>query len=178
MREVVGQRAIVTSVLNPEFYGKSTSGVAMHVIIAKPTALGVNIVARGSNFSWSYNFEINPVEEYNTRFIQETVNGKMTLGSGTLATMLIMEINDKLPTYKDLSKDEELIIYHVSGEDEEVPNVVYQAFFGVKISGRSGSSGSTGLAMLNIPFVFRKHYTGSDYKLKNSASQYPAEVSA
>lgn len=177
MREAVGSRAKITSINDPAHFNKTFSGSALHVIVAKASEKGLNIIARGQNFNYSHNFEVTPIEEYNTRFVQETVNGKQGIGTGSLATMLILKVNDALPTYKDLMKEEELIIYQVTGEDELIPNEVINAFLGAKITGRSGGHSSTGIAMLNVPFIYRKHLTGSDYKKLNQSALYPAEVS-
>jgi hypothetical protein len=162
-------------------YNQTFSGNSLNLILQKNHALPTdidtdNIIARGASFDWSENYNILPVIEYNTYFIQEQVVGLHELGKGTLATFEVLRIGDSLPNAKTLPYDSEITMLEVVGDDHPAKGTVLNVFYGVRITGQSGGFNPNALASRHVNLSYRYRLPGKEYKALVNDAKYPGDV--
>ncbi len=166
---------------NAPLYNKTYSGNSLNMIFLKnhrlPTDIDpANFIGRGASFNWSETYNIMPVVEYNTYFIQEQVIGLQELGRGGLDTFEILHIGDNLPSVKTLAFESEITALEVVGEDHPQHGTVLNAFYGCLVTQQSGSFNPTALAQRSFSISYRYRLPGKDYKALVPSSNYPGNV--
>lgn len=168
------------SITNP-VYNQVYSGNSLNLIIQKNRQLPIdvepdNVIGRGASFDWNESYNILPVVEYNTYFIQEQVIGMQDLGRGSIGTFEILRIGDNLPTVKTLPHESEMTIFEQVGDDHPNKGMVLNVFFGCRFTGQSGGFNPTGIVGRNASLSYRYRLTGKDYKAISGSSPYPGGV--
>jgi len=135
-----------------------------------------NMIARGMGVSWAENYQMTPVMEIGQRYCVEIVKGAMPPGQINLQSMYFMQLNDTLPTYKNLVSRRELsaLIQIAEHEDEALKGVVLDVFEGIVIQGQQGNFNAQSLYLRNANMLYRKRTTGIEWKKKNASALYPA----
>lgn len=138
-----------------------------------------NLIARGFGLSWSENYQMAPVMEWGQRNATEIVKGAMPPGQINIQGMYFMQLNDVMPTYKNLVERKELttLIQIQNHEDPALSGVVLDVFEGCTIQGQQGNFNSQNLYLRNCSILYRKRYTGIEWAKKVNGTKYPAQVS-
>lgn len=162
-------------------YNQSVAGNALKVTFAKnvPTPADIsagNVIARGQNFDYRENYQILPVVEWDTYFIQEIVLGMQELGTFGVQAMFSLRLNDAMPHVKTLPFESEMLIIQAYGRDSLNAGEVTNTWWGSRFSGRSSSQTPNGILMDNISGVYRYRLPGKEWKLANPSAVYPGNV--
>ena len=165
-------------------YNRASNGSAQAGLLVRgdPTK-AANIIARCSNITWRIGMNISDIPEINTRISQETAYGRQDLITGQIGLVMNLDNNDKLTTSRSMKDDDdELTLYIMSGDDHKLTTadgkVISDVFIGFKISDVAGGVAVNQLRMTNVGWIARDHKNGAEYKLQNSATPYPATVTA
>jgi len=162
-------------------YGQSYVGNALKILIARGTALTSdvdprNIIARGQNFNYTENYQLLPVIEWDTYFIQELLLGMQEMGSFDCQAMFSLRLNDALPSVKTLAWETELTGIESVGQDHPQAGMVLNSFWGMRFSGNGSNLSPTGIVMISIRGMYRYRLTGKDWKMSNPKALYPYMV--
>lgn len=156
-----------------ESYYQSLHGSQLVVTVLDGTK---NLVARGMGMSWNENYQLTPVMEWGQRYSVEIVKGAMPAGQIQIQSMYFMQLNDTLPTYKNLVSKKELsvIVQIADHEDESLKGVVLDVFEGCVIQAQSGNWNAQALYMRNANLLYRKRLKGIEWVKKIATAKYPA----
>jgi hypothetical protein len=162
-------------------YNQTFSGNSLNLILQKnhvlPTDIDAdNLIARGASFDWSENYNILPVIEYNTYFVQEQVVGLHELGKGTLGTFEVLRVGDALPSAKTLAYESEITMLEVVGDDHPQKGTVLNVWYGVRVIGQSGAFNPQTLASRQVNLTYRYRLPGKEYKALVNDARYPGDV--
>lgn len=163
--------------IHSSIYNGSYNGGALKCTFVRGVPLASdldskNMIARGSDFSYRESYQILPVIEWNTRFVQEIVLGQMDLGSFDVRAVFSARFNDQMPHVKTIAYERDFTIIEEEAEDEANSGLVLNAFYGGLFQTRGHSWSPQGLAVDTISGVYRYRLAGKEYKLKNPASLY------
>lgn len=167
---------------NATDYNCSYAGNAMKVLFTRTEAIITditpsNLIARGQNFDYSENYQILPVMEWNTYFIQETVLGLQEMGTFNVQVNFTLRTNDSLPTVRTLPFEKEMVVYEMAGDDAPHSGMVVNVWFGARFVGRGGGQTVNGILMDSIRGIYRYRLTGKDWKLlAPTDTYYPGDV--
>lgn len=162
-------------------YTQSYAGNALAVLFLRGTPLPSdldpkNLIARGSDFSYRESYQLLPVIEWNTYFIQELVIGMQEMGNFEVRAVFNLRLNDALPSVKTLAWElDNTVLEHV-GDEHPNSGIVVNAFYGQRFGSRGHAWTPTGLLTDTISGLYRYRLPGKEYKLKNPSSKYPAPV--
>jgi len=167
--------------INNAHYNQSFAGNALKITITKNVALPSdvdfkNVVARGQNFDYSETYQILPVLEWDTYFIQEIVLGMQEMGTFSIAAMFTLRLNDSLPNVKSLPFESEMQALQTVGQDSPNHGEVLNSWWGCRFVGRSSSQTPNGIVMDNIRGVYRYRLPGKEWKLINPSAIYPGDT--
>jgi hypothetical protein len=168
--------------INHPTYTKSFVGNALKVLFTRGVSLPSdvdpkNLVARGQNFNYQENYQILPVLEWDTYFIQELLLGMQEMGSFDCQAMYTLRLNDSLPTVKTLAWETELTLIQSAGQDTPTPGMVLNSWYGARFAGRGSTMSPNGIVMESLRGMYRYRLTGKDWKLMNPMAFYPGDVS-
>ena len=167
---------LIKSVKNPDWYYTNFAGSALTFTIYEETKDSFNVVARGMGVSWSENYQKTPIMEWGKRHCVEIVTGAMPVGQLSIQSMFFMQLNDALPTYKNLTSNRELNAFIQIGanEDPAIAGLVLDVFQGVHIVGQQGNWNAQSLYLRNANMMYRTRLTGLEWALKKNSTLYPA----
>jgi hypothetical protein len=158
---------------DPESYYKALPGSAL---LVKVFDNEFNLIARGLGFSWAENYQNFPVMELGQRHCIEIVKGAMPPGQINYQGMYFMNLNDTMPTYKNLVSTRELsaLVQIADHEDASLNGIVLDVFQGLVIQGQQGNFNAQTLYLRNCNMIYRTRLTGLEWKNLNPAVKYPA----
>lgn len=162
-------------------YNRAHGGHSLSVLFSRTVSVASdvdskNIIARGQNFNYSENYQIWPVFEWDTNFIQETVIGMQDMGSFDVQIMYTLRNNDSLPTVRTLPYESEMQIFQSKGQDQPEYGMVFNSWIGARFVGRGSGMSPNGIVMDSVRGIYRYRLTGKDFKLLNPATKYPGGV--
>lgn len=179
--EILELPMLVGEIKNPEIYYSAHHGSSLIFTLFDGTE---NLVARGMGMQWNENYQMTPVMEWGQRYCLEIVDGAMQPGQLTINGMNFLQLNDTLPTYRNLIQRRELtgIVQIAEHEKAEFRGLVIDVFQGVKIGGQSGNWNAQSLYLRNANMMYRKRLTGLEWLAINpdlgaqtaSRAAYPA----
>ena len=184
----MAKNQVITPV-DAKSYSKSFDGRECKILVVKGNVVpgqpiaAANLAARASGMDITVDFSMSNPDEINTDSVQETNYSRQELGRGTLDLVYTLKANDQLPTHDSLRQEPELTIIVLSADDSPltvagVP-VVMDVLLGVRFSGKTSNIRGGQNRQLGVPFVFRQHKTGADWKqIAGDSVGYPASVSA
>ena len=135
-----------------------------------------NLIARGSDFSFRESYQLLPVIEWNTYFVQELVMGMQEMGNFEVRALFSFRLNDSLPHVKVLAWELDNTILEAVGDEHPNAGMVLNAFYGQRFGTRGHAWTPTGLVSDNISGLYRYRLPGKEYRLKNPSSKYPGDV--
>ena len=151
-----------------DFLNRAHGGPGLQLIIYDST--GKKIIGRGSNFNWSDNFEIYPVEEWNATGINEFCPGKMR-GSGSIGSVFISGVQDNLPRRNNFVTAGPYHMQMIVGEGRPNAGTVLNEFKEVWMTVVGGQFGAAGLAAQNVSVLYGERVPGADVQ----GVDYPVE---
>ncbi len=165
----------IGAVSDTESYYQALPGSALVVQVFDGAS---NLIARGFGVSWNETYQLTPVMEWGKRYSVEIVKGAMPPGQISIQSMYFMDLNDTLPTYKNLVSKRELqaMIQIADHEDETLKGVVLDVFQGVVIQGQQGNFSSQNLYLRNCNMIYRTRLKGIEWLNLNPTAKYPAAV--
>jgi hypothetical protein len=173
--EKLGLPLKIGTVVDTESYYQAIPGSA---IVVQVIDSGNNLVARGFGASWNETYQMTPVMEWGQRNSVEIVKGAMPPGQLNIQSMYFMQLNDTLPTYKNLvSKRELTAIFQIADhEDSSIVGVILDVFQGVIIQGQQANFNAQSLYLRNLNMIYRKRLKGIEWLALNSGILYPAQA--
>jgi hypothetical protein len=165
----------IGSIEDTESYYQALPGSALVVQVLDGSK---NLIARGFGASWNETYQMTPVMEWGKRYSVEIVKGAMPPGQISIQSMYFMDLNDTLPTFKNLASKRELtaIIQIANEEDATLNGIVLDVFQGVVIQGQQGNFNASNLYLRNCSMIYRKRLKGIEWLKLNPALKYPAKV--
>lgn len=162
-------------------YNNTYSGNALECLFVRGTPLPSdvnpkNMIGRGSDFSYRESYQIMPVIEWNTYFVQELVLGMQEMGSFEVKAIFNLYLNDQMPTVRTLAWELDNTIIEAIGDDHPQHGLVLNAFYGQRFGSRSHGWSPQGLVNENISGMYRYRLSGKEWKLRNAGSPYPGDV--
>lgn len=172
--ELLTLPTLIKEVKDQESYYQALSGSQLVVTLLDG---GLNLVARGTGFQWNENYQKMPIPEWGQRHIIEIVTGQMNVGQASIQSMFFMNLNDTLPTFKNLvsRRELEIIVQIADHEDPALAGLVLDVFQGVHIQGQSGNFSAQSLYLRNANMMYRKRLTGLEWARLSNDTNYPAE---
>lgn len=160
----------VGNISNSDVYYKALSGSQLECLVLDSSATpATNLVARGTGFSFNENYQQTPVLEWAQRKSLEIVTGLMPPGQIQIATLFFMNLNDNMPTVRELVNLTELsvMVRIALHEDPKLQGLVLDVFQGVKIGGQSGNWNAQSLYLRNAQLIYRERLTGLQWLQAN-----------
>jgi hypothetical protein len=167
--------------LDNRVYNQRYSGNAPKILISRNIAIPSdvdpgNIIAQGRNMSWSEDYQITPVIEWDTYFSQESVIGMQGMGSWSIGSYYTLRLADSLPTIRSLPFEGEMQMIQQLGKEHPNSGIVLNAWFGVRITRQGSGQDVNGLMMQDVSGIFRYRMSPKEWKLQNPISLYPGDV--
>ncbi len=164
---------VISKVKDPDTYYTALSGSQLVCTVLDSD---LNLVARGVGMSWNENYQKTPILEWGHRHVVEIVTGMQNIGQITVQSMFFMQLNDVMPTFKNLVSRRELqvIVQIAEHEDPKLAGLVVDVFQGVHIQGQSGNWSAQSLYLRNAQLLYRKRLTGLDWAKQQNNTDYPA----
>ena len=162
-------------------YNQSYSGNSLECLFVRGTPLPSdvnpkNMIGRGSNFSFRESYQLLPVLEWNTYFVQELVIGMQEMGSFEVAAIFNLAFNDQMPSVRTIAWELDNTIIEAVGDDHANHGLVLNAFYGQRWGSRSHGWSPSGLVSENMSGLYRYRLSGKEWKLRNSSAVYPGAV--
>lgn len=162
-------------------YNQSYAGNALQCLFVRGTPLPSdvnpkNMIGRGADFSFRESYQLMPVIEWNTYFVQELILGMQEMGNFEVKAIFTLAYNDQMPTVKTLAWELDNTIIEAVGDDHPNHGMVLNAFYGQRWGSRSHGWSPQGLVNENISGLYRYRLPGKEWKLRNSSAIYPGEV--
>lgn len=163
-------------------YNQSYVGNALECLFVRGTPLpsdvnSKNMIGRGSDFSFRESYQIVPVIEWNTYFVQELVLGMQEMGNFEVKAVFNLAFNDQMPSVRTLAWELDNTIIEAVGDDHPNHGLVLNAFYGQRWGSRSHGWSPQGLVNDNVSGLYRYRLSGKEWKLRNVGAVYPGEVS-
>lgn len=138
-----------------------------------------NVISRGMGMSWSENYQQTPVMEWGQRRSFEIITGAMPVGQISINSLYFLQLNDTLPTVRNLSArgDFMAIVQIGSQEDPAIAGLILDVYKGVKIVGQQGNWNAQSLYLRNANMMYCERLSGAEYALENGGSKYDKIVS-
>lgn len=162
-------------------YNQTFAGNSLEVLFVRGTPLPSdvnpkNMIGRGADFSFRESYQILPVIEWNTYFVQELVLGMQEMGNFEVKAIFNLYLNDQLPSVRTLAWELDNTIIEAIGDDHANHGMVLNAFYGQRWGSRSHGWSPQGLVNENISGLYRYRLSGKEWKLRNASAIYPGEV--
>ena len=156
-----------------DFLNSSHAGPGL-VGIIKNSDNNETIIGRATGISWNDVYEVYPVDEVGKNGVDEVVRGRMAMSNGTINTFFAANILDGLPTRDSFISSGDHIMQIVVADGFPNAGTLMGQFEGVEFPGVSGQFNATGLASVNVNFVYTKRLSGKEAKDQLGVT-YPVE---
>jgi hypothetical protein len=142
-------------------YTSKQSGSGLEVVLFDETNPSAIIVGAVTNYNFTDDFEVIPIEEAGNEGVDEIVQGRHS-GNGTIQNFFSPNWNDGLLTRQSFIGRGFTIHVRIAPERPGAGCVV-DAFTGVKISRVGASHGARGARTMDLAFSYERRYNGAEW---------------
>jgi hypothetical protein len=142
-------------------YVSKQSGSGLEVVLLDETDLDVVVVGAVSNYNFTDDFEVIPIEEAGNEGVDEIVQGRHS-GNGTIQNFFTGQWNDALLTRQNFIGRGFTVQVRIASERSGAGTVV-DCFTGVKISRVGASHGARGARTMDLAFSYETRYNGQEW---------------